>query len=440
MHAAAWPVLQRLAPALLLVSVRMCDRKPVHKGKFIDLDFDPLDDDILVGEPLPPELGPDYVHPDARSVILTEEDYERFGRYGEHIDWDIDFARLPRRVRSPPIKPAPVEPRPTPHEIRAPRKAEEAARKVEEAEHREERLLTLQDAGMSRSAAKATARAFPRLHKIPLRTFRERVQDVEAVLTTPGAAANVLRHAPSILLHSQLRETLPAKVELVERATGIAAQRVPFQAPSLLTLNTTNLNERFVRIQQALPAMELDDDGLRRMLKLCPRLLSYKPETLRTRFEELRLQLPPGANAAKIVRQQPALLGTDPSLLAPKVALLRELCTDDEFRGLAGSSSFARALTSSLEVLERLRSLPPRADGSPRPIMSGWCAPSTIVNPLPPAPRVPTPPCIRIARSHYEISILARRAHSILKSRKEWEALRGRGARGILGAGGDGGR
>ena len=134
------------------------------------------------------------------------------------------------------------------------------------------------------------------------------------------------------------------------------------------------------------------------------------------------------------VRQQPALLGTDPSLLAPKVDLLRELCTDDEFRGLAGSSSFARALTSSLEVLERLRSLPPRADGSPRPIMSGWCAPSTIVNPLPPAPRVPTPPCNRIARSHYEISILARRAHSILKSRKEWEA-RLRGARD--GAGGE---
>ena len=82
------------------------------------------------------------------------------------------------------------------------------------------------------------------------------------------------------------------------------------------------------------------------------------------------LALPAEVDVAQVVHLQPTLLASSRKRLAAKIALLRELCTDDEWAALLQRTSFARALTASIDVIGRLRDAPRPEDGSPRPVTS----------------------------------------------------------------------
>ena len=61
--------------------------------------------------------------------------------------------------------------------------------------------------------------------------------------------------------------------------------------------------------------------------------------------------------------------GPPASAKVKKVRLLDELMTSEERSALIRRpASLARTLTASLEVIERLRSVPPRSNGRPRAI------------------------------------------------------------------------
>ena len=249
-------------------------------------------------------------------------------------------------------------------------KEQQQRREAEEAAALAETEELLRTVGLKANAAKRLLRAHPRIAKLPVEQLREHLAYIREVFPRGDAAASVVTGAQSLLGHAQLQETLPLKLATIERETGLDATQVALLAPSLLNLNEGSIHTRCERLLESLHELQLDAEGLRSVLRRAPRLLHYKSETVRASFDELCRQLPADADAADVARRQPTLLGGNLEILCPKLDLLRELCSDAEWADLVRSSSFARALTASTAVIERLRTLPARPDGSPRAIIT----------------------------------------------------------------------
>ena len=113
----------------------------------------------------------------------------------------------------------------------------------------------------------------------------------------------------------------------------------------------------------------LSPGRFRSCLQRVPRLLGFKAETLRAALDDLGAVLPDGVHVGSVVQRQPTLLGTSRVKLKAKCELLRELCSAEEWARLLESTSFARALTASVEVIERLRVAPRPSGGGPRPVV-----------------------------------------------------------------------
>ena len=116
---------------------------------------------------------------------------------------------------------------------------------------------------------------------------------------------------------------------------------------------------RFDSLVAALPGIDV-----LAIVQRAPRLLCRNPAAAGEAFAQLRGMLPEGADVEKVLFLQPTLLLVNNQRLGGKIELLRELCTDAEWEALLQSGSFARSLTTSLEVIGRLRDAPAPADGS----------------------------------------------------------------------------
>ena len=243
-------------------------------------------------------------------------------------------------------------------------------RKAEVADSLRETRRILRAAGLRMAAVDRVLRMEPRVARLSPSTLRVRVDELMDILAEREIVASLVCAAPSLLLHVRLRETLPAKLTMIERETGIQASRVASLAPAQLTLDPTAVAARTRRLREVLqPELAFDADTWRGILRRTPRLLSYKPETLRARLDGLCRELPAEVEIADVVRRQPGLLGTDPAKVRAKLDLLRELCTADEWSLIMQSSSFARVLTTSAAVMERLRTIVPPSDGALRPVL-----------------------------------------------------------------------
>lgn len=302
-------------------------------------------DDILVGEAAPRD-------PEA---VETEE------LIGERVEWPfgppdlMHEIRLKRRTQGFPSVDGPSL-----EQLRSRRKAEASQALAET-----QRILRL--AGMRSAAVKRLLRAEPRVARLATATLRERVEYLTAALPRRGSVVSLLSGAPSLVLHTRLNETLPSKLARLEEVLGLESSHIARLTPSLLVLDAASLDARLERLTLALPELELDAPKLRSLMRRAPRLLAWRPESVRANFEALQALLPAEADAADVVRRQPTLLGGDhKSSLAPKLTLLRELCTAEEWGMLVRSGSLARILTASISVLERLRTAPARSDGQPR--------------------------------------------------------------------------
>ena len=75
------------------------------------------------------------------------------------------------------------------------------------------------------------------------------------------------------------------------------------------------------------------------------------------------------SDASDVVQRQPTLLLASRPKLAAKLDLLRELCSDAEWAALVRGASLGRALTASVNVIERLRHAPQPADGGARGVV-----------------------------------------------------------------------
>jgi hypothetical protein len=306
------------------------------------------DEDVLLGTADP---GDD---------VLDEDDEI----IGEAVDWPFGPPDLRTEIR---IKQLRGE---FPETTIISLKEQQQRREAEEAAALSETEELLRTVGLKAKAVKRLLRAHPRIAKLPVEQLREHLAYIREVFPRGDAAASVVTGAQSLLGHAQLQETLPLKLATIERETGLDATQVALLAPSLLNLNEGSMHARCERLQESLHELQLDADGLRSLLRRAPRLLHYKPESVRASFDELCRQLPADADAADVARRQPTLLGGNLEILCPKLDLLRELCSDAEWADLVRSSSFARALTASTAVIERLRTLPARPDGSPRAIIT----------------------------------------------------------------------
>ena len=230
-------------------------------------------------------------------------------------------------------------------------------------EQRSEVRKVLRSVGISAAQADRCFRDAPRLPKQPARLLCERLEVLQAALPQPAVKQAVIG-APSLLLHTTLHLSLPEKLSVLGSVTGLAAERVVLAAPTLLLLDSAELHARAENLQAALPELEL-----RSCLQRMPRLLGLRADTLRASFDELSAILPDGVHVGTVVQRQPTLIATSRVKLLAKCELLRELCSEEEWKRLLESTSFARALTASVEVIERLRVAPKASGGGPRPVV-----------------------------------------------------------------------
>lgn len=225
----------------------------------------------------------------------------------------------------------------------------------------------------SPEAAEADAarcmRLAPQLRMLPQKEAQQRLEVLQQAIPDANVLRHVLLGAPSLLLQSSLPRSLPSKFEAVSAATGLPVERACCAAPALLLLNATKLSERLDRVSECLPE-ELTAQ-LPSMIRRAPRLLGYRPESLRAAFDELHALLPPECDAADMVARQPTLLANSHERLRSKLERLRAVCTPSEFRALCGSASLGRALTASDAVIERLRRAEDGERGveEPRPVV-----------------------------------------------------------------------
>ena len=246
----------------------------------------------------------------------------------------------------------------TTEEMRAYRKAE-AMRQMSDLERVFEETLGLDAAEVGRCF-----RAEKSLLALAPDVLRHRIGGLCTYLDKPSAKSVVLG-APRLLLHANLRHTLPEKLRELCDVTGLPAERIALSAPTLIGLDAAKVRARFDSLVAALPGIDV-----LAIVQRAPRLLCRNPAAAGEAFAQLRGMLPEGADVEKVLFLQPTLLLVNNQRLGGKIELLRELCTDAEWEALLQSGSFARALTTSLEVIGRLRDAPAPADGSPRPVVS----------------------------------------------------------------------
>ena len=221
------------------------------------------------------------------------------------------------------------------------------------------------EAGLTVSEVQRCFHHAPRLTKQPAKVVSERLDLLRATGLPPAAMKKLVLGAPSLLLHTNLNETLAEKLRVLTSATGLPVDRAVSAAPALLLLESGTLGQRLGQLQSALPEVDLPV-----ILRRAPRLLGLRAESLRMALDELTALLAPlGADAADVVQRQPTLLATSRAKLATKLGLLRELCDESEWQALLLSASFGRTLTASVSVIERLRHAPRPADGEPRGVV-----------------------------------------------------------------------
>ena len=228
------------------------------------------------------------------------------------------------------------------------------SRRTELARERSQRDRQLVAAGLPRARLKTVYRTVPRLRALPRDVLRERLNALKDALPR-AAARSVVAGAPQLLLHDTPTAIRP-KLRALADVTGLPAERAAAFAPSLLLLNHSALSARFDALAEALPR-EID---ARALLSRAPRLLAASPPALAASLAELDVALPPELPAALLIKRQPSLLASNMSRsVVPKLRRLRELTTDGEWAELCArrNATLARALTSSMAVIERLEVL-----------------------------------------------------------------------------------
>ena len=198
------------------------------------------------------------------------------------------------------------------------------------------------DASSPEAAEERAARCMrlaPQLRMLPPKAAQERLEVLQQAIPDTRVLRHVLLGAPSLLLQSSLPRSLPSKFEAVSAATGLPTERACYAAPALLLLDATKLSERLDRVSACLPELS---EQLPSMIRRAPRLLGYRPESLRAALDELHALLPPECDAADMVARQPTLLAHSHARLRSKLERLRALCTPSEFRALCASASLLR--------------------------------------------------------------------------------------------------
>lgn len=229
------------------------------------------------------------------------------------------------------------------------------SRSTELARERSQRDRQLVAAGLPRARLEAVYRTVPRLRALPRDVLRERLNALKDALPR-AAARSVVAGAPQLLLHDT-PTTIRPKLRALADATGLPAERAAAFAPSLLLLNHSALGARFDALAEALMPRGID---ARALLSRAPRLLAASPPALAASLAELDVALPPELPAALLVQRQPSLLASNMSrTVVPKLRRLQELTTDAEWAELCArrNATLARALTSSMAVIERLEVL-----------------------------------------------------------------------------------
>ena len=228
----------------------------------------------------------------------------------------------------------------------------------------------VRSAGLSAAEAKRCLRYAPQISNLPGVVLSARLELLQAALP-PRAVVQVLTGAPSLLMLPSLilKPRLSEKLAAISGATGLPAEVAVSKAPTLLLLNETTLHARAEGLQAALPKLDVPS-----ILRRAPRMLCSKAETLRSAFDGLREDFaamdPNGRlDVDALIQRQPTLLATSRDKIHAKAARLRELCTDEEWDRLVEGSSFGRALTASLEVINRLSTAPRPEDRAPRPVV-----------------------------------------------------------------------
>lgn len=323
-----------------------------------------LEDDIILGAALPERLaaedaGTPLGVPPANADEIDDDDDVILG---EPVEWPFGpptlrtEMHLARDTRDEDL----LVVWPSISELRAWKAA-----KAEEA--RAELASVLCNAGLCPAEAQRALRNAPRLGSLSKAMLVERLDIVRAAVPA-GAAVDIINGAPTLLMHTRLSLTLPLKLRALADATGLTAERIAATAPALLLLDVNRLDTRLSGLRSALGPQNAPQ--LASILKRAPRLLACNPETVHANLAQLQCMLPAGVDVAAIVQRQPTLLAASSCRLEPKLTLLRELCTAEEWAQLINSTSFARLLTASISVIERLRVVPIRPDGQPRAVVS----------------------------------------------------------------------
>lgn len=197
-------------------------------------------------------------------------------------------------------------------------------------------------------------------------TLLARVNALRGALS-PRTVGRVMT-VPLVLGHD-LPRTLHDKLEALESAVGLEADRVVSLAPGLLVLNQTSLPERVEAMRSALPGLDV-----RQLLGRAPRLLGRDPDKMGRTLGALSEEFAAFGDASlatEIIYQQPSLLGYSvDEAIAPKIRQLRALTSPDEWRKLTidgSASSLARLLTASPRVIARLERVPVPEEGM-RPV------------------------------------------------------------------------
>ena len=179
---------------------------------------------------------------------------------------------------------------------------------------------------------------------------------------------SVLTAWPDVLRYDfEGGEALPEKFAALEEVIGLPLPDICRRAPSLLGHNHSTLLHRRAALAAALPSVDVGP-----LLRRAPALLGRSASALAAAHAALHAAVP-DVPVAALVRTQPTLLALNVSrTVRPKYERLRELCTPEEWRSLCdggAGSGLARALTCSLDVIERLGVVAPLAEGSTRPVI-----------------------------------------------------------------------
>lgn len=311
------------------------------------LRVDPVGALTLDGDEL---IGGDVEQPHVTSTNVEGDEMISDGEE-DYMEW---------RAGTPTLR-ASLDPRdlppPTPlAEIRARRLAKEE-------ENIAELRALLSSSGLSTAEVERCFRKEERLKVADAERMKGQLAALRAHLPR-RAVKSVLLNVPAVALHTSLQDELPERLRELCHITGLTAERVVIAAPALLGQTAPTCRARYDQLRAALPELDMPS-----ICRRAPRLLGLKVATLHAKMTELREILPVSVDVALVVQRQPTLLLNSPLLLRKKLDLLRAVCSEEEWDALTGSSSFARVLTASEKVINRLRDAPAEADGRPRTVV-----------------------------------------------------------------------